>query len=233
MAAAAANRAATEKKAGGPSKPGWEGPLPSPRHRTTLVWDSYPEGAVHNPDKESRTTNNGLNITAAWAQNLRGDVPKARTVSHKKPFWEPGAGRGVAQSSGGTRGIREGRHASTADLITREDPIGDKRVFRHTSAEIHQTFTNMVCTEKQDVDCSRRRKEIEKQSTNDDKKEAASPGGASTLSTQCSTPRSPGSTWDRMPFTPRKNLQACWEELPAKLPDAEEEPPSPAKVQSG
>jgi len=99
--------------------------------------------------------------------------------------------------------------------------------------DVDVIFSYLVCEEKQDADVYPKLRTFPKKryGKGEEQGEASSPGGKSTTSTQCSTPRSPSSGWDRTPFTPRSGQSARWNEtrdLTLAWSEAEDSTPSKA-----
>mmetsp|Transcript_58534 Transcript_58534/g.171244 ORF Transcript_58534/g.171244 Transcript_58534/m.171244 type:complete len:241 (-) Transcript_58534:159-881(-) len=170
---------------------------------------------------------NASKMARKWTSGLRSTPGGGKEVNSKLAFWTPGIGRGLhADPVGGTRGNREGKRASTANILPQflpsksgdqdqaneqRDKVGEKP----SPHEVAALFAHLVCEEKQDADAYPKvRNAPKKQYGKEGKQEdAPSPSGKSALSTQPSTPRSPGPGWHRIPFTPRKGETVAWDQF--------------------
>merc|ERR1711915_596295 len=90
----------------------------------------------------------------AWVD---AGLPSSAEVreNNNSDFWQPGSQRGKhSDGYGGTKGIRGGRKASTANLLTRDHPREasakeTRREFEARERQMALEFAQLVCEEKQ------------------------------------------------------------------------------------
>uniref|UniRef100_A0A7S1S7P2 Uncharacterized protein n=1 Tax=Alexandrium catenella TaxID=2925 RepID=A0A7S1S7P2_ALECA len=224
-----------------PAKPGWASTTPS-KSRSPPAWETIdndkikappqikglqsPEAAEPKACDDFRAPMSEGKTSTKWTCNLRSESKEE--AKGRPGFWSPGAGRGTAvDPAGATRGNRDGKRASTANLLPQflppvaggeaQDGADEKNQGAKEKPSKHDVdviFSYLVCEEKQDSDVFPKPRSFPKNRYGKEEAQGeASPGGKSALSTQCSTPRSPGAGWVGSPFTPRKGERAPWAEF--------------------